>query len=222
MGSSAAASGSEGVSAPAGEDDAHRHGRPLDETRDAAILEAAMAMVAEVGYERASIDGVAARAHASKATIYRRWPGKAQLVAAAVRQWAGEPVAQLPDTGSLKGDLLALCRLIRSRLEGKDGDVVFGLAFAARTDPQLGRALHEQLFETRGSLSGEVVRRAVARGELPSAGAAGKGAALIDEVAPALALMRQLSGCRIDDAYVRHLTEDVLAPLLEATVKETK
>jgi len=60
-------------------------GRPRDASRDTAILEAALALVGELGYDRVSMDAVAARARASKATIYRRWSSKGALVSAAVR-----------------------------------------------------------------------------------------------------------------------------------------
>ena len=72
--------------------------------RDAAICDATLALLLEVGYDRMSMDAVAARAHASKATIYRRWPGKQELVLDAVRaRGVGLTVAE--DTGSLRGDL---------------------------------------------------------------------------------------------------------------------
>ena len=77
--------------------------------RDAAICDATLALLAEVGYDRMSMDAVAARAKASKATIYRRWPGKQELVLDAVRSRA--PGMAVPeDTGSLRGDLLATYR----------------------------------------------------------------------------------------------------------------
>ena len=62
---------------------AHR-GRQLDASRDAALRDAALELLAEVGYDRLSMDAVAARAKASKMTIYRRWSSKAELVVAAI------------------------------------------------------------------------------------------------------------------------------------------
>src|SRR5207244_13096978 len=83
-------------------------GRPRDETRNVAILEATLAVLGEVGYDRLTIDAVAARAKASKATVYRRWPGKAALVVDAFRTVnpaqaavpGEEPRCVFPDTGS--------------------------------------------------------------------------------------------------------------------------
>src|SRR4051794_23590692 len=83
-------------------------GRPRDPARDEAILGAALGLVAECGYERTTVDKIAARAGVSKPTIYRRWPhGKDELVAAAVSARREDMKPDI-DTGSLRGDLLAL------------------------------------------------------------------------------------------------------------------
>src|SRR6478672_11048842 len=98
--------------------------------RDAAICDATLALLLEVGYDRMSMDAVAARAHASKATIYRRWPGKQELVLDAVRaRGVGLTVAE--DTGSLRGDLMAT---YRSAIHGSAADD----ARAGRLRPQPG------------------------------------------------------------------------------------
>jgi AcrR family transcriptional regulator len=62
--------------------------RERDQQREEAILRAALELLAEIGYDQLTMDAVAARAHCSKATIYRRWPGKAELVTTAVRRQA--------------------------------------------------------------------------------------------------------------------------------------
>src|ERR671929_1968498 len=89
---------------------AHR-GRPRDPALDARILEAAVALIAEVGYDGATVEGIAERAGVGKPTIYRRWAGKAEIVAEAIRarKGAGGPA----DTGSLRGDLRALVDDVR-------------------------------------------------------------------------------------------------------------
>ena len=79
-----------------------------DDSRDAAILGAALAVLAEVGCDHLTMDRVAARAHAGKGALYRRWPSKADLVIEAVKLEA--PRLEVPDTGSLKGDLAVLMR----------------------------------------------------------------------------------------------------------------
>lgn len=74
--------------------------------REREILEAALDVLADVGYDRLTMDAVAAAARASKATLYRRWDTKASLVLEAVLAQKG-PLPALPDTGSLRGDLIA-------------------------------------------------------------------------------------------------------------------
>ncbi len=101
-----------------------RPGRPRSTAADDAILEAAMDLFAEVGLERLTVEGVAARAGVGKTTIYRRYPGKVDLVVAAVRCFT-EPREGPPDTGTTRGDLVAL---------------VDGLVTTLTTTP-LGRAL---------------------------------------------------------------------------------
>ena len=87
-------------------------GRKRDHTRDPEILDAALDVLAETGYDGMTIDMVAARAKAGKATLYRRWPSKAELVIDAVAcMKAGDlDLDDLPDTGTLRGDLVAMIR----------------------------------------------------------------------------------------------------------------
>src|SRR5262245_189106 len=81
-----------------------RRGRDLEE----AILEAAWEELVAVGYARLTVDGVAARARTSKAVLYRRWPNLPSLVLAAMRHHGPILSGPMPDTGSLRGDVLAL------------------------------------------------------------------------------------------------------------------
>ena len=83
-----------------------RPGRPRNETYDDSILDATMAILLEDGYPGLTIDGVAARANVGRPTIYRRWSSKPALVVAALARSTG--LAPAPDTGSLRGDLLAV------------------------------------------------------------------------------------------------------------------
>src|SRR5580704_6284092 len=105
------------------EESTSRVGRPSGaraEAREQAILDAALSLVIEVGYDRLSMDALAERAHAGKATIYRHWSGKAEVVAEAIRQRhsAEELVA---DTGSLRGDLLATISSMDASVSSEDG-----------------------------------------------------------------------------------------------------
>ena len=90
----------------------HRGGRYLDSSRDLVLRESALALLAEVGYDRLTMDAVAARARAGKTTIYRRWRDKAELVVDSLNSLKGIP--ETPDTGSLRRDLRALAESITS------------------------------------------------------------------------------------------------------------
>ena len=104
--------------------------------REHAILDAALELIGEVGYERITVDSIAARAHASKTTMYRRWPGKAALVADALRRHAQGDAPAIPDSGSLRTDLLLTVRQIAETLTGPRRPVADR---AARGDPRRQR-----------------------------------------------------------------------------------
>lgn len=134
--------------------------------REDAILAAAVALVAETGYERISMDAIAARARASKATIYRKWPGKAPLIAEALRRQAEEATPELPDTGSLRGDLRAAVAAIAQALTGHAGGLsLIGLIEAVRGDATLRKLVRRQI-ESRGAADGVLIAgRAATRGD---------------------------------------------------------
>ena len=187
---------------------ASRAGRPRDDAREQAILDAAIELVAEVGYDRLTIDGVATRARASKATIYRRWPGKAELVVDAFKRRVPHP-EEIPDLGALRAELDHAMRLLCSHIGGLDGNLLSGLAGACHGDADLA-ACFKQMVSEKPSPMRAVVARAVSRGELPS----GSTHELIDEVLPAVALMRSLQGEPLDGDYVAHLVDDIALRLL--------
>ena len=117
-------------------------GRKRDHSRDAPILDAALAVLAEAGYEGMTIDMVAARAGAARATVYRRWAAKADLVLAAAARLSETDVGldHLPDTGSFREDVIALF------VPDTPGDqqvrlqALIGLLMLARTDKRLADA----------------------------------------------------------------------------------
>ncbi|MGH8938481.1 MAG: TetR/AcrR family transcriptional regulator, partial [Actinomycetes bacterium] len=116
--------------------------------RDTAICDATLALLAEVGYDRMSMDAVAARAHASKATIYRRWPGKRELVLDALRGRA-ERTAVPADTGSLRSDLLATFRAMSDEFGDEEAELMAGVLHAMRCSPELGACVRDQVFESK-------------------------------------------------------------------------
>ena len=181
------------------------------EVREEAILRATLELLAEVGYDQLTIDGVAARAHCSKATIYRRWQGKAELVITAVRRHSAPPPQPAPGTGSLREDLLAALEAMRSSLAGQDTALLLGLMTAMRHDRELATVVREQVIDNKREVFGAAVARAVARGELP----AGTDHTLLAEISSAMLLSRQLvTGEPLDAAFAQELVDDVLLPLL--------
>jgi AcrR family transcriptional regulator len=180
--------------------------------REDAILRATLELLAESGYDQLTIDAVAARARSSKATIYRRWPGKAALVSTAVRRHAGQPAAAAPDTGSLRSDLLAALQVMRSSLSGQDAALILGLLSAMHRDPELAGAVREQVLDAKREVFGAVIARAAARGQI----AATADGALLAEISSAVLLSRLLvTGEPLDDAFTQHLVDAVLLPALE-------
>ena len=186
--------------------------------RDAAICDATLALLLEVGYDRMSMDAVAARAHASKATIYRRWPGKQELVLDAVRaRGVGLTVAE--DTGSLRGDLVATYRSAIHGSAADDADLIAGVLRAMRTTPELADCVRSQVIESKCDVSRVIVARAVARGELP----AETDPLILHEVASALWFHRVLVvGGPVDDAFIAHVVDDVLMPLLDRSSRSAE
>jgi AcrR family transcriptional regulator len=184
-------------------------GRPRDPAREAAILGAALELVSEVGYDGLTIEAVAHRAGASKATVYRRWANKRDLVVAAVS--AGPASAEVVvDTGTLRGDLLVLCQHLVGTLRSSEGGLVLALLKAGLEDPELCRLLEETVGPTGAALPPEVLRRAVARGELP----ADADPFAFEEVTGSVLILRMLNGLPVDQAYLERLVDAVLLPAL--------
>jgi AcrR family transcriptional regulator len=186
--------------------------------RDVAICDATLALLLEVGYDRMSMDAVAARAHASKATIYRRWPGKQELVLDAVRaRGVGLTVAE--DTGSLRGDLVATYRSAVHGSAADDADLIAGVLRAMRTAPELADCVRSQVIESKCDVSRVIVARAIGRGELP----AETDPLILHEVASALWFHRVLVvGGPVDDAFIAHVVDDVLMPLLDRSSRSAE
>jgi AcrR family transcriptional regulator len=179
--------------------------------RRQAILDAAIELLAEVGYDRMSMDALADRAHAGKATIYRHWAGKAEVVVEAVRCRKCDDFIAPPDTGSLRGDLLATLNHSRESFTEEDSSLLVGMVSAMHHDQELADLMREQIFEGKQGLFDEIVARAVRRGEPVSAGAA----SIANEVSSALFINRvAMGGGEIDETFLFHVVDDVILPLL--------
>jgi len=184
------------------------------QAREQAILAAVIELLGEQGYEGMAMDAVAARAHASKATIYKRWPGKPELVRAAVDDYVAGRLAAGADTGSLRGDLIAVLGALAGHLTPEFLAMTSGLVHAARTDPALAAALWPRLGVGH-EVALPVIGRAVARGELP-AGADAELAGLAHEVIEAHVLRRAAEGSAFSAEFARHVADDLVIPVLNA------
>ncbi|MEV1242275.1 TetR/AcrR family transcriptional regulator [Nonomuraea sp. NPDC050022] len=176
--------------------------------REAELLGVVLDVLRETGYDRLTIDAVAARAKAGKHTVYRRWPSKAELVVAAfVNAVSTTPVA--PDTGELRADLLGLMESLVGEL-ARLGDIVAGLIGEILHNADLARAVQQNYVATRRRLTLEVFERAWARGELSRSADTD----LLWQVGPAVLFFRALvSGEPVDSELARRLVDHVVLPL---------
>ncbi len=191
-----------------------RTGRPTGAraaAREQAILDAALSLVMEVGYDRLSMDALAERAHAGKATIYRHWSGKAEVVVEAIRRRKCEHFAVPADTGTVRGDLIASLNHSREAFDEEDSALLVGVLSAMHHDQELAALMHRQIIGAKQSIFDEIVDRAVRRGEPVAPGAS----RVVNEVSSALFFNRvAMSGDPIDEAFVLHVVDDVILPLL--------
>jgi AcrR family transcriptional regulator len=135
--------------------------------REAELLAVTLRLLQEHGYDRLTVDEVASAARASKATVYRRWPSKAELVLAAFIEGVRQ-VAVPPDTGTLRGDLLRLgevcCQETRQL-----ASTIRGVLVEVSRNPALNEVMQRQFIEQRKALIRHVLQQAVARGEIDAA-----------------------------------------------------
>lgn len=154
---------------PAGDlrtDRKRKPGRPRSERADRAILETALALLAEGGFGRLSVEGVAARAGVGKTTIYRRWKTKTDLVLAAMHALVDQEI-RVPDTGSTRSDLVEMVAgVIRAVTRTAGGRILTHLAAESRSDPRLASALRA-FWAARRDLTFRVLSRGIERGDLP-------------------------------------------------------
>ncbi len=187
-----------------------RGGRPRDPSRDSVIRAAIMRLLADVGYGALTMDAVAAEAGVGKATIYRRWRTKHDLVVDTLSD-VNRAIAVPPDTGSVEGDIRALMHLIATTVQSPAGAAVRSLLPAMRYQPALVDAfLNGPLAVWRNAFSA-MWARAEARGEVR----AGMDKSVTGEAISALIVQRWLlTGQPLDSAYVDEVFETVVLPLI--------
>jgi len=191
-------------------------GRKRDHTRDAVILDAALEVLAEVGYTGMTMDMVAVRAKAGKATVYRRWSSKAELVVDAVARMKRSLVDldRLPDTGTLRGDLVALIKPQSIVEEEHKLKVMGGLASMLSHDPGLADAVNAAVNEPWVDAYRVLMRRAVDRSEIPDPAYF----ETLVHVVPSMAAYRVLIQRKpVDRDFLVSLIDGLLLPALRST-----
>jgi AcrR family transcriptional regulator len=132
--------------------------------REQEILQATLDVLAEVGYDRLTMDAVAHAAKASKATLYRRWSSKAALVIDAVLAHKGPMTA--PDTGSLRQDLIEMHCGLGGITDPKPLAILGSIATAMSLDPEFAEAYRRDFVGPKVAAGRAVFERARARGEV--------------------------------------------------------
>jgi AcrR family transcriptional regulator len=186
-------------------------GRKRDHTRDPEILAAALDVLAESGYERMTVDMVAARAKAGKATVYRRWGSKEELVieAVACMKKADLDEANIPDTGSLRGDLVAMIRPHSIEDGERKLRIMAGLTSMVARDPDFAKAAAAAIVEPRARINRMFLQRAIDRGEIT----ADVDIAMIASISPSMAFYRTLMLNKpVDREFLISVVDGVILP----------
>jgi AcrR family transcriptional regulator len=177
--------------------------------RESELLAVTLQLLQEHGYDRLTVDAVAATARASKATVYRRWPSKAELVLAAFIEGMRQ-VAVPPETGTLRGDLLRLGELICQEAR-QHASTIRAVLVEVPRNPALNDVMQHEFIDQRKALIHHILRQAADRGEID-------GAAINDELwdlLPGYLIFRSIVQDRPPTPRtVQSLVDDVILPSL--------
>lgn len=182
--------------------------RAQDRDRDVAAIAATRDLLAQVGYDGFTMTDVAQRIGGSKPTLYRRWPSKADLVAAAL---TSAPLAAAPNTGNLREDLM---RLAADSIRTEDAlgvNVLAGVLWAARTNAELAAVVHRSVIKPRLEQFRAVLDAAHIRGDL--AAVPGNWEQIAD-LLPAAVMYRFATQVEVEQDWLREVVERVILPLL--------
>lgn len=174
---------------------------------EAVLLDAAWDELMESGYAQLTMEAVAARAHTGKQVLYRRWRNRAELVIAAMRHHTGSIVENIPDTGSLRGDVLGVLQQMADRFTQLGPDTIHGLmADAPDLDPEV--------YSRMTGVMATIVQRAAERGEIATADVP---AAVL--TAPTNLMRHEIffSHAPVPSSTVTALVDDVFLPLVRGT-----
>ena len=191
-------------------------GRPVDKLRDLAIMTAALELVAEHGYDCVTMDAIALRAHAGKATLYRRWKSKPYLMAEAIKLMM--PCEQKVDPKRCGCNLRDyLCELFSKYFGIKDEvrqKVMLSIATAISRDKSLSEALHLDCITDQTSIFCDAIECTINK-KLDD-----QQLKLLGDVGPALLFYQlMITGKPIKIEYVEHIVDDLIIPLIELNRK---
>ena len=190
-----------------------RGGRPRDPSRDGVIRAAILRLLADVGYGALTMDAVASEAGVGKATIYRRWRTKQDLVVDTIADLT-RAEATTPDTGSLEGDLRAALHSLVGVISGPTGAATLSLLSTVPHHPALAEAFRSGPLGVWRQVFEEIFARAEARGEIVP----GAAQSVAGETVSALLVQRWLlTGRPVDEAYADAVLDTVVLPLLRPT-----
>ncbi|WP_216895324.1 TetR/AcrR family transcriptional regulator [Nocardia alni] len=184
--------------------------RRRGEELEHAILTATLDELADVGYAALTMERVALRAHTSKAVLYRRWSGRAELVIDACK-FRGIPDVDLLDTGSLRTDMIAVLRQMAANMATPFGGILRGLLSEMTRDPEFGRLIRERVHTSGPGSIEEILRRAVERGEVDPTILGSRRATVATDL---LRNQFLLYGIPIDDEVIIEIVDDVYLPLV--------
>jgi AcrR family transcriptional regulator len=181
----------------------------VDGDREEQILCATLDLLIEVGYDRLTMDAIAAQAKASKATLYRRWETKANLVIEAVTRSPHAGVDAVPDTGSLRGDLVGFFCGPQGAVSSSSSKMFGAVMSAVMTDDEFARLFRERFIGPKVSAAADIYRRAAERGEVRE----GLDHEIVGPALPAIVLHRALIlGLPIDDDVIARIVDNVILP----------
>ena len=177
--------------------------------REAEILDAAVELLNQVGYDRLTMDAVAAQAKASKATLYRRWSTKAALVVDAILRSKETLQAPETDTGSLRGDLVAMSCGHGGLTDERTSQTMAGVVTALHHDPDFAQEFRSRVVQPKLEVARRIFERARARGEITAD-------LDLDLLSPALAgivLHRSfVLGLPVDELTVAQVVDEIILP----------
>ena len=185
-------------------------GRPRDIGRDEAIHKAALAVLSEVGYDRTTIEAIAQRAQVGKATIYRRFKNKEEILMSAMREHAACTLPHI-DSGNLRDDLIKLISEHVKLLKGPEGELMMSLLAIAHRDPELGKLLNQKSLIEADEEANQIFTRAIARSEITKKA----NIAFLSEVVPSIITQRIfITHQPVNQKFIEQLVDDVLIPAL--------